>query len=1359
MTFNEDETENLANFALDIGNSNISEISILNLRKENNSILSINNVIDSLKSFQKAIYYVNYLNQLIDEYQEIILSNKDYYSTLLPIIEIQFIENIEYFWIVECNEKKNIYDNKCYLEWKRLTDWNNKTIKEIYITPAYSEYKKLLESGITKDLEKIKELKNIKKKIYYHLFISNWNNGLKLKITLFRKDILNPNSWITISSGIDLKPYIPNIDNIDKFSSQYKNLIQTISNEIKKLNNDDLDIEEKWSYINPINFKEAKCFFSKNYPQWNNQLITNCFVPSSNINIPKIFKQIITQLYSNYPNLLENQFAFILYNYDTKFYLSICKILKDNTFTKYDILINDFFENTINFNNDITISGSFKVETYDKKDIINSNPTLGITTFNNKVGINQEPFEVQGLLDIDNLSISNIIKIFTEELYPKLLYTYEVSNSLKNTILFDDEVINTILIKNYVNDIVIFKTPLKININFEDINFIHNNNNDIFQGFSIESLEKLSKIVNDIYKMSITKEIDFYQNKEQYDYIFSFVEILKDYKYNYLCSIKVIRKENYDNTKTNLFFIISFLNIEKFMIDKSYKLVLDNFAKKISDCNKLLNYSILLIYNKEIQSNLFNGKSIGENCFTTIIESSDYFRNRFNSPELYTYAYNMENDKIFFNELFPIWNGIDAKKLFLPNKDNKVIEINKENNKNYYELYGNKKEQNFVTTFFWIKDIKLSFVNSIILDNQRYLVGTGINLYDYIDLSLILKGDSEYIGNFKIMDINNNTIFQVDDNKKHILNMYKLGIGTQNPKTTLDINDSGLGDIINIINEMSKQFYTLNTNINKFRNSTDTNKFRNIVQTNFIDPNTNEQIKENIDNYIIISETPKNLKVEEHKFLYHWLYPNWENIVISSIKDLQNQESLDNIIKIAFPKFSQNKFFNNGLNLIIYNFTHGIRVVLNYTFVKDYVYTLSQGVNLQTFDLIYNNNLNIKKFFEYLEKYTFYLQYIVSIHKKINIEDIINYDKAEEIKINGLRNFPIESFKKYEIDINNRENITIYDVNFEDLSLSNMKKYSEIQDVNLKTKLMLFLSSMLREYKLTSFKEDDYGILHFEDNYNDFVSLFYCIKLENNILFLYSLELQLNNVLLPSTQIKGDVKISGDLYLNDANNKNVVIVDTQNKFVGVNSQEVYVSYMNNYTTTTDISFSKQNFLVKARTYPVSVVERINEKDTIENDLLENNYNNFRTFSTFTCRRTSELYKFSEMLENSKKIDSKTSENRPNAVGKNENKEFINRYHYGSDINFEIKDKENIVKELGNLSIGIESVTETGDVNGCFTVNMTDTIPDTKKPQQRQVLKVSNDSTLYVNKINLGGKILEIDNNGDLIFEGKKVVTL
>ena len=36
--------------------------------------------------------------------------------------------------------------------------------------------------------------------------------------------------------------------------------------------------------------------------------------------------------------------------------------------------------------------------------------------------------------------------------------------------------------------------------------------------------------------------------------------------------------------------------------------------------------------------------------------------------------------------------------------------------------------------------------------------------------------------------------------------------------------------------------------------------------------------------------------------------------------------------------------------------------------------------------------------------------------------------------------------------------------------------------------------------------------------------------------------------------------------------------------------------------------------------------------------------------------------------------------------------------------------------------------------------------------------LDNDSQLFVQKINLGGKVLEIDGSGNLLFNGKKVLT-
>jgi hypothetical protein len=48
--------------------------------------------------------------------------------------------------------------------------------------------------------------------------------------------------------------------------------------------------------------------------------------------------------------------------------------------------------------------------------------------------------------------------------------------------------------------------------------------------------------------------------------------------------------------------------------------------------------------------------------------------------------------------------------------------------------------------------------------------------------------------------------------------MYKTGFGTENPKTIIDVNDSGLTDIINIIKDMANKEHILNLNIGFIKN-------------------------------------------------------------------------------------------------------------------------------------------------------------------------------------------------------------------------------------------------------------------------------------------------------------------------------------------------------------------------------------------------------------------------------------------------------------------------------------------------------------------------------------------------------------
>jgi hypothetical protein len=64
----------------------------------------------------------------------------------------------------------------------------------------------------------------------------------------------------------------------------------------------------------------------------------------------------------------------------------------------------------------------------------------------------------------------------------------------------------------------------------------------------------------------------------------------------------------------------------------------------MSSCNRLLNYSNLLINDQNIQTNLINGINISSSTdpnspyFSDRINNSPYFRDRFGGKELYVYC-------------------------------------------------------------------------------------------------------------------------------------------------------------------------------------------------------------------------------------------------------------------------------------------------------------------------------------------------------------------------------------------------------------------------------------------------------------------------------------------------------------------------------------------------------------------------------------------------------------------------------------------------------------------------------------------------------------------------------------------------
>jgi hypothetical protein len=251
----------------------------------------------------------------------------------------------------------------------------------------------------------------------------------------------------------------------------------------------------------------------------------------------------------------------------------------------------------------------------------------------------------------------------------------------------------------------------------------------------------------------------------------------------------------------------------------------------------------------------------------------------------------------------------------------------------------------------------------------------------------------------------------------------------------------------------------------------------------------------------------------------------------------------------------------------------------------------------------------------------------------------------------------------------------------------------------------------------------------------------------------------LSLIVQTSLQLKGDCRISGDLYLFDNNNNsNFLFSDTNNHFLGLNTLQVFSNYSNSYPTTTDNNISKPTAYFRTTTYPNTVLERNAEVIDGTYDPLQGgtDYFYFSSFSTLSSRRESEYYTFGEMAEFGNLFTTTNPTGVINAFGNGEN----NKYGYGSELTYEIKDKSSYVKEVGSVALVMESFDETtGDVKSGFTVYSNYNNPDTDEVVEKNLLYVSNDSKLSVNSIQLSGATptLYVDASGNLRFGDKYIL--
>lgn len=1177
---------------------------------------------------------------------------------------------------------------------------------------------------------------------------------------------------MSISSRISLEPFIANTNNLTDFSPEYLNFINDLANEVSKMNSSEWSPDTIWPYIFPSDLSTATCFSSSLYPEWSGKFISECFIPRSDIDTPAIIENIIKDLYFNYPPLEVGEIAISTYNIGSTYYVSLIKIdtFGDSPcFYEKQIAINPYFsESFLTITNDTTINGSFKVQTYDGQPIIETDNISKITSFHDKIGVNQDTYNVKGLVDIDNVSntfISNIINQFVNP----LLYSNNVFNNIYNSLQY-----NTIYVDipvSFQQDVFVFKTIVKNVIERSDILFlwVPNSVNVFFtRYFSDDSFSKIQNIVNEINKM--LPQINLNENTQSYN--FSFIELLNDLDNSYLCSLraKIVKNPNNLN-KLEVYFVTSFLDVNDVVINKSYTKDFNNIANELSSCSRLVNFSALLINDPNIYNNLLQGNSIGSTnpynpYFSDVINNSPYFRERFGSKSLYMFGWEKiekENNNIcLLNEKLSYYCGENASELFLPNNGYSLLDVENNMEQSYINNYGNNKNLSFLVSYKWSNGPKFSVMNIITNNNKHYTIGSGFNLSDIISESIVLKGDNTVTGNFSIVDSDtNNTIFNVDTYKKENFSLYKLGLGTNKPQSKLDIKNGGVGGIINSVNILAKTINDFNINYKLLTSASSENEFTDIIEKMFMSYNPTTDTKNILiqtnDNYYAVQKIPETLIGEDTEITYHWLYNNWKNQLLKNIIDPQHQIQINTVININDVLYNTLNTFNNSLSFEIFDWTFGKRFLNVKLFENNnQKYYLGSGINLEKLGIDINDD-NVISFYKYISAYTFYVQDIQI--RLNNITNIPNIQKATDYRNQQLNIYPIQKLIQYTINYNDISTMSISDLDYKTLSISNTQIYSSITDLNLQNKLIMFFNNTSVSYCISEFNEECVYNVNFEDKYNDFISVFLCTNADqvNKTYTFISFELQINTIIKSSLNLVGDMTVKGDSYFSDANNKPYVFIDTESKFFGINSLEV----LNKYNTSisnigySNYRLSRQNAIVSSNLYPNFVAERIalGEQyiDNLNNKVAEPAF--FVPLAPITLRRTSNFYSFDEMDTYATQHTTPIKNGFYSIEGiSTEEKPLRTKYKYGAGITYEIKDKSSSTNLIGRSFMCIDHI-DNGNIRGGFGVQVVD---DDNGSEYRNILYVNNKSELQVNSVSLAGHVLSVDESGNLLFDGKKV---
>ena len=851
-------------------------------------------------------------------------------------------------------------------------------------------------------------------------------------------------------------------------------------------------------------------------------------------------------------------------------------------------------------------------------------------------------------------------------------------------------------------------------------------------------------------------------------------DAMEETKMAYSCIIPV--NTNYDNRTSAMYikFVPMFdseypqlaisgrmLDVNEFTRDKSYRDTLMSLMGSFTAASQLVNYGAVLVSESISHAGLL---------LSTRIRNDNLFIDRFGYGSLFLIVDNMTESKVAQHEIYSHWNDNKFSSLFYPDSNIRVADAYDLLNNEFINKYGfdplnmrldsNLLTNTFMVPFKYDDSWKIVIMRYVPIGVTLYRVSCIIDVNDYIDQSIVAKGDSTFYGDLTVKSSSNQEMFQVDTLNNVTSNLYPFSIGTHKPRTMLDIRDTSTIDINYFMSKVSIGLRELPAAAN-------------VVNTIFGILLTGGSLEtalatvahltgsiSNDDDYVYSYRL--NLvtkKASDTTLLYHGLYPQWTGATYAQIMAVDPdraglieefvlpslQESIDNTLFYPGSIYSSRIPFVSGVKFSV----HTVIAVK-----PTHVDVIGRGWNLQEYGINIITNPNIIKLFDSVDatiKYTNFINRMVTTDIPIPIDIQYISDTYPNISKNVYKYTLVGTTVSV---LNNLVTKTSISSDYKVVLGGTPVVIANVVDTSERVFHTSFIVTYLKDYGNASVGQ--FGIIECRDSNYYYYTTFFKLDASTIIVFYVNMTTE---YMRPSVALEGDMTIAGELSLSGLStganvSSKYITIDPENHFLGINSNDRFVNYALDYTTLGSVFNTSHHMFVKNNAYPNAAFGRIAEKEEVGDATTD--YSLFGSYSSTTMVRISEMWDYTEIQEKVGELNKTLT-----AAGETEPDWRFKRY-YGSDISFEIKDKTGLTTELGEVKMVIDRVDENGILHGGFGVQMVDpnlTGASNFDNSLKNIMYVNNDGEMYVSGVFLGNKLLKVNptNDAELVWGDKKLV--